>query len=64
MAKPNLTQAKRNREIKRKERAEEKQVQRAQRKQVREERGEHPEGYDPDLEGIVPGPHNNPGERI
>jgi hypothetical protein len=60
-----LTQAKRNREFAQKERAQEKQEQRAIRKQEREGRTERiKQGFDPDLEGIVPGPHNNPGERV
>lgn len=62
MAGPNrATQEKRNRERAAKERQQEKQEQRAQRKQDKSTRAEKIEaGYDPDLEGIFPGPQPQP----
>jgi hypothetical protein len=51
------TQAKRNRERSKQERQQEKQEKRSVRKENKKERDRlHSEGYDPDLEGIVPGP--------
>jgi hypothetical protein len=51
------TQAKRNRERAKTERKQEKAEKRLQRKELRKDRGQLlPEGVDPDLAGIVPGP--------
>jgi hypothetical protein len=57
-SKPSIT--KRNREQARRERAEEKVRRRDQRAEGRKERADLPEGEDPDLVGIVPGPQPNP----
>lgn len=60
MAKPGpTTQAKRNRERSRQERQAAKAEKRSQRKELRKERSQNvPEGVDPDLLGIYPGPQN------
>ena len=60
MAKPGpTTQAKRNRERSRQERQQEKQEKRSIRKEIKKERSKlTADGFDPDLEGIYPGPQN------
>lgn len=58
MAKPGpATQAKRARERNKQERLQEKQEKRMQRKELKKERDKLvQDGFDPDLEGIIPGP--------
>ena len=51
---PSIT--KRNREQALRDRKEEKDRRRDQRAAERRERSEHPQGEDPDIAGIVPGP--------
>jgi hypothetical protein len=61
MANFKLTQAKRNRERAQKEKRQEKDAKRDDRKGTRDQRQALIDsGVDPDLEGIVPGPHNTP----
>jgi hypothetical protein len=51
------TQAKRNRERSKQERQQEKDEKRSIRKEMKKDRARlQSEGFDPDLEGIVPGP--------
>ena len=59
MARPSpQTQAKRRRELSKKEKRKAKEERRAQRKELRDSDGDGsvPPGVDPDLYGIVPGP--------
>ena len=57
------TKAKRDRERQRQERQQEKSEKRAQRMEMKKERNLlAQDGVDPDLAGIVPGPHNIPNE--
>lgn len=64
MARPGpQTQAKRQRERAKREKREAKAEKRAMRKEqkARDAEGDDtPEGVDPDIAGIVPGPHNRP----
>jgi len=58
MGRPNqATKAKRDRERQRQERQQQKAVKRAQRSEVKKERDQlTSDDFDPDLEGIIPGP--------
>ena len=57
------TKAKRDRERQQQERQQEKFEKRAQRIEMKKERSQLiQDGVDPDLAGIVPGPHNIPNE--
>ena len=51
---------KREKEKARMQRARDKEASRVENKQRRAEAGPRPEGYDPDLDGIVPGPQPLP----
>jgi hypothetical protein len=62
MARASTTQAKRQRELTRNERAQDKAQQRAERKRMKAERPARVGGEDPDLAGIVPGPQPQPDE--
>lgn len=55
MSRPRMTQAKRQRELARDERAKEKEQDRAERKRQKGDRVTA-DGVDPDIAGIVPGP--------
>jgi len=57
---PSIT--KRNREQARRERAKEKSERRAQRAMEKQNRTNLPDGEDPDIAGIVPGPQPNPAD--
>jgi hypothetical protein len=59
-SKPSIT--KRNREQARRERDQEKAERRKQRAIERSERANAPEGEDPDIAGIIPGPQRPPDE--
>jgi hypothetical protein len=59
-SKPSIT--KRNREQARRERNQEKAERRKQRALERSERANTPEGEDPDIAGIIPGPQPPPEE--
>lgn len=56
----NPSVSKRQKERQRQERAREKSAKRAERKRDRDNRPAGPEGVDPDIEGIVPGPQAPP----
>ncbi|MBI4446199.1 MAG: hypothetical protein HY645_09855 [Acidobacteria bacterium] len=56
MARRTGTFAKRQKEKNRQERQKEKAARRAEIRQLKKDRPPRPEGYDPDLEGIIPGP--------
>ena len=63
MARPKMTQQKRARETQRRERAALKAARRAERKaQAEANNTDVPDGVDPDLVGIVPGPQPLPPE--
>ena len=56
MGNPNMTQAKRMREMKKQDKQKEKEARRAERKLERLNNPRGVDGEDPDLAGIVPGP--------
>lgn len=60
MSNKGATFAKRQREIARQERAREKAAKRLARKELKGKDDEVPEGVDPDIAGIVPGPQPLP----
>ena len=56
MAKSGTTFAKRQKELAQQERARDKAARRVERKEQKVRRGVGPDGVDPDIAGIVPGP--------